>query len=140
MKLTLFSVRVQPTRKTCVHRTRFCAPFPPVFPPLVFVCLVVCSSWCDGSACTLGHPHQSPHLMKDWALVVRLSSPSWSRQRATTWTCVWCDGFSTRHQVVHHCTWCSSRPEQAGETHLNKHACTPTRLLILGSGMSVNSD
>ena len=43
---------VQPTRKTKgVHRTCPCAPSPLVFPPLVFVCSFVCSSWCDGSGC-----------------------------------------------------------------------------------------
>ena len=61
-----------------VHRTRACAPLPPVSWSLVFVCLfflrgvVGLHEFGESTAIT--------HRLNDWALLMHLSSPFWSRQ------------------------------------------------------------
>ena len=67
--VVLFVVFSQRGQQKGVHRTRPCAPSPLVFPPLVFLCLFVCSSWCDGSVCVW--EMQTNHcLLNDWALMM----------------------------------------------------------------------
>ena len=61
-----------------VHRTRPCAPSSIVSPPLVFVWLFACSSLCEGSACVWDSAPMT-HRLNDWALLMHLSSPFWSR-------------------------------------------------------------
>ena len=67
-----------------------CAPSPLVSLPLVFV--FVRSPWCEGGLVS-GDSTQSTHRLNDWALLIHLSSPFWSRQRVCS-VRVRSDGYS----------------------------------------------
>ena len=68
-------------KQKCSPNASLCPVVSVCFPGLR-VCVIGCSSWCHGSACVWGESTPIAHLLNDWAMLMHLSSPFWSRQHS----------------------------------------------------------